>query len=53
MLGEAKVLGMDQVLVMCAAGNVASARTIESQGGALADLGELADDSAWRYRIRL
>lgn len=52
MLGEAKVLGMGRVLVMCEAGNVASARTIESQG-ALADLGELADDSAWRYWIRL
>lgn len=52
-LDEAKVLGMDRVLVMCEAGNVASAKTIESQGGAPADLGDLADDSAWRYWIRL
>lgn len=43
---EAKVLAMDRVLVMWEAGNVASAKTIESQGGDLADLGELGDDSA-------
>lgn len=53
MLGEAKLLGMDRVLVMCAAGNVASARTIESQGGALAELGNVPEGSVWRYCIQL
>jgi predicted acetyltransferase len=53
MLGEAKVLGMDRVLVMCEAGNIASAKTIQSQGGTPAELGNAADDAAWRYWIQL
>lgn len=53
MLGEAKELGMDRVLIMCEAGNIASARTIQSRGGTPAELGNAADDSAWRYWIEL
>ncbi|NUR86719.1 MAG: GNAT family N-acetyltransferase [Nonomuraea sp.] len=34
-LGEARALGMTRVLIVCEAGNLASARTIESQGGVL------------------
>ena len=52
MLAEAKVLGMDRVLVICEAGNIASAKTIESQGGVPAKP-NVADESAWRYRIQL
>jgi predicted acetyltransferase len=32
-LGEARGLGMDRVLIVCAADNVASAKTIERHGG--------------------
>jgi predicted acetyltransferase len=52
MLAEAKALGMDRVLVMCEAGNIASAKTIESQGGVPAKP-NVADESALRYWIRL
>jgi predicted acetyltransferase len=51
MLGEAKALGMDRVLVMCEAGNIASARTIQSLGGSPAQHGDGANDSTWRYWI--
>ena len=34
---EARALGMDRVLVVCEAGNGASAKTIERQGGVLED----------------
>ncbi|MEU7786068.1 GNAT family N-acetyltransferase [Amycolatopsis sp. NPDC049159] len=34
-LGEARTLGMSRVLLVCAADNVASARTIERNGGVL------------------
>ena len=53
MLAEAKALGMERVLVMCEAGNIASAKTIESQGGVPATPGNVADESAWRYWIQL
>ena len=41
------------VLVMCEAGNIASAKTIESRGGVPAKPGNAADESAWRYWIQL
>lgn len=36
-LGEARALGLDRVLVICEAGNVASRRTILAAGGTLED----------------
>ncbi len=35
MLGEARALGLDRVLIPCLADNIASARTIERNGGVL------------------
>ncbi|HEY8912852.1 GNAT family N-acetyltransferase [Lacisediminihabitans sp.] len=53
MVDEARGLGMHRVLVVCEAGNLQSAKTIERQGGIRDDVGgsELAD--AWRYWITL
>ncbi|WP_370962491.1 GNAT family N-acetyltransferase [Amycolatopsis sp. cg9] len=48
MLPEARSLGMDHVVLVCAAGNLASAKTIERFGGVREDAG-----TTWRYRIRL
>ena len=48
-LDRARVRGMDRVLVTCDAGNVASARTIASQGGQLEDV----RDGKCRYWIGL
>lgn len=48
MLAEARSLGMDHVVLVCAAGNVASAKTIERRGGVREDAG-----ATWRYRIPL
>jgi predicted acetyltransferase len=36
-LDEARAIGLDRVLLVCEAGNVASARTIERAGGVLDD----------------
>ncbi len=50
MLAEARCMGMERVLVVCEAGNVASAKTIERLGGGR----ELPDSgAAWRYWISL
>ncbi|MEQ0564878.1 GNAT family N-acetyltransferase [Amycolatopsis sp. NEAU-NG30] len=46
MLAEAARRGMDHVVLVCAANNTASARTIERHGGVLESLGEVR-----RYRI--
>ncbi|MEU0794210.1 hypothetical protein ABZ342_29475 [Amycolatopsis sp. NPDC005961] len=48
MLAEARGLGVDHVILGCAAGNVASANTIERRGGVLETAGR-----TWRYRIPL
>jgi predicted acetyltransferase len=53
MVAEAQVLGMDRVLVVCEAGNGASAKTIERQGGILEDGCNSADSTVWRYWIRI
>ncbi|MGH3349168.1 MAG: GNAT family N-acetyltransferase [Nocardioides sp.] len=56
LLGEARVLGLERVLITCDDDNAASARTIESQGGELQDV---FDGSAYgcglkrRYWIKL
>jgi predicted acetyltransferase len=48
MLGEARELGLDRVLIVCAADNIASAKTIEHHGGALED----ARDTEWGRVLR-
>jgi predicted acetyltransferase len=54
MLSEARaVLGLDRVLIPCLADNVASARTIESQGGVLESVRHFEDFSVRRYWITL
>ncbi|HWJ09828.1 MAG TPA: GNAT family N-acetyltransferase, partial [Nocardioides sp.] len=53
MLDEARGLGLDRVLVTCAEGNVASARTIERQGGVLEDVRDTELGRARRYWITL
>jgi predicted acetyltransferase len=53
MLDEARHSGFDRVLVVCEAGNLASAKTIERQGGALEDVRDTGLGTAWRYWITL
>jgi predicted acetyltransferase len=53
MLDEARALGMDRVLAVCAAGNVASVKTIERHGGVLEGIRDTALGPARRYWIEL
>jgi RimJ/RimL family protein N-acetyltransferase len=53
MLDEARVLGMDRVLVVCAADNVASARTIERLGGLFEEVRATEHGPARRYWITI
>ncbi|MFG1642688.1 GNAT family N-acetyltransferase [Amycolatopsis sp. NPDC049252] len=48
MLGEARSLGLDRVVLVCEAGNTASRKTIEHHGGVLIERGTVL-----RYRIDL
>lgn len=48
---EARTLGMDQILAVCDAGNLASARTLERQGGVLENDKDTSA-SVWRYWIK-
>ena len=50
-LGEARSLGVERVLLVCAAGNVASRKTIERCGGVLESATE--PGAARRYRIEI
>ncbi len=52
-LDQARVLGMDRVLIVCEADNVASAKTTERLGGLLADVRDTEDGAARRYWIEL
>jgi predicted acetyltransferase len=56
-LGEvlpyARARGLDRVLITCVDGNVASARTIERQGGVLEDIRDTEDGPVRRYWITL
>jgi predicted acetyltransferase len=58
-LEQARGLGMDRVLVVCEAGNIASARTIERNGGVLENAeeaeaaGKLAPGPVRRYWISI
>jgi predicted acetyltransferase len=49
MIGEARARGLSRLLIVCAAGNVASARTIERCGGVLEPFTE--NDTVRRYHI--
>ncbi|MGK8505355.1 GNAT family N-acetyltransferase [Nocardia asiatica] len=51
MLDEAGKLGMDRVLIVCAADNIASAKTIERQGGVLERILDTELGPARRYWI--
>ena len=53
MLDEARVLGLDRVLVTCEAGNVASAKTIERRGGVLEDVRDAELGTVRRYWIKI
>lgn len=53
MLDEARRLGLAQVLIVCAAGNVASAKTIERHGGVLEEIRATELGPARRYWITL
>ncbi|MFF5056032.1 GNAT family N-acetyltransferase [Micromonospora sp. NPDC000663] len=53
MLGEARTLGLDRVLIVCAADNVASARTIERHRGVLEDVRDTELGPARRYWVSL
>jgi predicted acetyltransferase len=58
MLGAARGLGLDRVLIVCEAGNVASARTIEGHGAipeenSLEEIRETSHGSFRRYWIML
>ncbi|MFI5086029.1 MAG: GNAT family N-acetyltransferase [Actinomycetales bacterium] len=52
-LDEARMLGMNRVLIVCEAGNDASAKTIERQGGVREDVRTTEPDAAWRYWIKI
>ncbi|MFF0311736.1 GNAT family N-acetyltransferase [Streptosporangium sp. NPDC004379] len=53
MLDEARTLGIGEVLIVCAAGNAASARTIERCGGVLEGVRDTELGAVRRYRIDL
>lgn len=53
MLDEARALYMSRVLVVCAADNVASAKTIERNGGVLEGVGDTEHGPTRRYWIEL
>jgi predicted acetyltransferase len=52
MLGEARDLGLDRVLLVCEADNVASARTIEHHGGVLEEIRDTGHGTVRRYWIK-
>lgn len=52
MVEEAHVLGIEQVLVVSKAGNLASAKTVEQQGGILENACETALSATRRYWIK-
>ncbi|OLR95073.1 GNAT family N-acetyltransferase [Actinokineospora bangkokensis] len=53
MLDEARGLGMDRVLVVCAANNVASAKTIERLGGVFEEIRDTELGPLRRYWITI
>ena len=53
MLDEARALGLDRVLVVCAVGNIASVKTIERHGGVLEDVRDTELGTVRRYWIKI
>ena len=53
MLDEARTLGLDRVLLVCAVDNLASAKTIEQQGGVLEGVRDIGHGPARRYWISI
>lgn len=53
MLGEARALGLNRVLVVCEVDNIASAKTIEHHGGVLEEVRETELGAVRRYWIML
>jgi predicted acetyltransferase len=53
MLSEARLLGLDRVLIICAVDNIASTKTIERQGGVLEGIRDTELGAARRYWIRI
>ncbi|SNS83364.1 Predicted acetyltransferase [Streptosporangium subroseum] len=53
MLDEARVLGLDRVLIACEAGNIASVKTIEHHGGVLEDVRDTELGTVRRYWIKI
>ena len=53
MLGEARVLGMDRVLIICEVDNIASVRTIERHSGVLEDVRDTELGTMRRYWIKI
>ena len=53
MLDEARVLGLDRVLIICEADNVASAKTIERHGGVLEGVQGTEPGTVRRYWIKI
>jgi predicted acetyltransferase len=53
MLDEARKLGLDRVLIVCAEDNSASVRTIERHGGLLEDVRATDLGQARRYWVAL
>ncbi|GAA4989486.1 GNAT family N-acetyltransferase [Kitasatospora paranensis] len=53
MLDEARTLDLDQVLIVCEADNIASARTIELNGGVLEGSRDAGSGAVRRYWIKI
>lgn len=53
MLDEARKLGLTRVLIVCAVGNTASVKTIESNGGVLEEVHETELEAVRRYWIEI
>ncbi|MFI6495119.1 GNAT family N-acetyltransferase [Streptomyces sp. NPDC050564] len=53
MLDEARALGLDRVLLVCAVDNLASVKTIEQQGGVFEGVRDTEHGPARRYWIKL
>ena len=53
MLDEARVLGLDRVLITCEVDNIASVKTIERHGGVLEDVRDTELGTVRRYWIKI
>lgn len=53
MLDQARQLGLDRVLIVCEASNLASAKTIERHGGVLEDVRDTGNSTVRRYWVTI